>query len=89
MALPYVCPRIKAKAYPSGTGFNVIAVGEILAHFERLSPAKTFAKRWNSMLAWLGQSDQAYPADIAAALSQLLAIAGSGDGRYRPPLTLV
>lgn len=89
MALPYVCPRIKAKPFQGPNGWNVVAVGEIIAQFERYSPAKTFAKRWNSMFRWLGQSNQVYPSDFAVAVSATLARAGSGDGSYRPPLTLV
>jgi len=89
MALPYVCPRIKAKV---AVGFNAYLVqvnGVSVARFDRLSPAKTFAKRWNSMFRWLGQSNEVFSSDFAGQISYTLTRAGSGDGSYRPPLNLV
>jgi len=89
VALPYVCPRIKARVVTSDTSYYVFVFGVPVARFARLSPAKTFAKRWNSMFRWLGQSTEVYPSDFANEVSATLIRAGSGDGSYRPPLTLV
>ena len=89
MALPYVCPRIRAKVAVGFGAYLVQVDGVSIARFERISPAKTFAKRWNSMFRWLGQSNEVFVSDFNAQVANTLTIAGSGDGRYRPPLTLV
>jgi hypothetical protein len=89
MALPYVCKTIKVKAVPSAGGY-VVSLGEnVLAHFTRLSPAKTWAKRFNSMFRWLGQSDFVDSIGLPNAVTSIMTSAGSGDGTYRPPLNLV
>jgi len=89
VALPYVCPRVKAKVAVGFRAFLVQVDGVSIARFDRFSPAKTFAKRWNSLFRWLGQSNEVYPTDFANQISWMLAKAGSGDGSYRPPLNLV
>ncbi len=88
MALPYVCPKIKAKVAVGFQAYLVQVNGVSIARFERLSPAKTFAKRWNSMFRWLGQSLEVFSADFGSQIAYTLTQAGSGNGSYRPPLTL-
>lgn len=89
MALPYVCPKIKAKVIPNSPGYSVKLLGDLIADFDHLSPAKTFAKRLNSMWAWLGQSNAVNVANFLNAQAAIMTRAGSGDGSYRPPLNLV
>jgi len=87
MALPHICPKLKAKVV-AGEGFFLVSWGgQFVANFPRLSPAKTFAKRLNSMYAWLGQSSWVDNTAFSASLAEKLVQAESGDGRYRPPLT--
>jgi len=89
MALPFVCKTIKVKAVPSAGGY-VVSLGEnVLAHFTKLSPAKTWAKRFNSMFRWLGQSDFVDSAGLPNAVTTIMNAAGSGDGSMRPPINLV
>jgi len=89
VALPYVCPKIKAKVVTGFRAFLVQVNGVSVARFDRFSPAKTFAKRWNSMFRWLGQSNEVFSTDFTDQVAATLSRAGSGDGSYRPPLNLV
>lgn len=89
MALPYVCPKIKVKANPSALGYVVELNENVVAIFDRLSPAKTFAKRFNSMFRWLGQAKQVDSLGLPNTVTYIMNKAGSGDGSYRPPLTLI
>lgn len=88
MGLPYVCPKMKAKVEMAFNGWNVFLGGKALAKFDRISPAKTFAKRLNSALRWLGPCTEAFVGDFGDAINAFLVKAGSGDGSYVPPLNL-
>lgn len=88
MALPYVCPKIKAKVAAGFQRWLVVVNGVTIASFKRFSPARTFAKRWNSMFRWLGQSSEVFSADFTNQIAATLTRASSGDGSYRPPLNV-
>lgn len=89
MALPKICTKIRAHVV-AGEGFFLVEWGgNFVANFPRLSPAKTFAKRLNSMFAWLGQCSWVDNAAFVGALQDRLIIAESGDGRYRPPIASI
>jgi hypothetical protein len=93
MAVAQVCPKIRCKIFletsSASTFYDVRLLGNTLARFPRFSPARTFARRVDTMFRWLGQSVEVFPAEFGAGIQDFLAKAGSGDGTYRPPLTLV
>jgi len=93
MSVAIVCPKIKCKVVieviGGGTFYDVRLLGNSMATFTRFSPARTFAKRVDTMFRWLGQSVEVYPAEFGSAIQAFLTRAGSGDGSYKPPLTLV
>lgn len=86
MALPQICPKLKARVVMSDNAAYVSWGPQIIALFPRLSPAKTFAKRLNSMYRWLGQCTWVDNTAFTEVLAEKLIQAESGDGRYRPPL---
>lgn len=88
MGLPYVCPKLKARVAGSAGNWYVTLYQGILCSFDNYSKAKTFAKRVNSMLRWLGPAAKVYTPDFGDVINDFLAKAGSGDGSYRPPLNL-
>jgi len=93
MAVAIVCPKIKCKIIilpgTPTTFYDVTLLGNALARFPRFSPARTFAKRVDTMFRWLGQSVEVFPAEFGSGIAAFLTRAGSGDGSYKPPLTLV
>lgn len=88
MAVARMCSKLRARVVSDFRQFYVVQGSRTLARFAKYSPAKTFAKRYNSMFVWLGQSSGVFVTDFVAAVTDTLQIAGSGDGRYKPPLTL-
>jgi hypothetical protein len=86
--IAYVCPALKCKVLNDGHVYFVVLLGVAIAKFDRASPARTFGRRVDSMMRWLGQCTEVETAAFPAQVASFLAIAGSGDGRYRPPLTL-
>lgn len=86
--IAYVCPHLRCAILQDGNSYFVALLGVALARFDRRSPARTFARRVDSMFRWMGQANLIYTAQFPAQVAAFLAIAGSGDGRYRPPVTL-
>jgi len=88
VAVAKVCPTLKVRVVQSGTGWDVYVAGHAVAEFPTLSRAKSWAKRMDEALRWLSQSREVYFTDFVAGVSAYLTRAASGDGNYRPPLTL-